>query len=75
MPGRPVGDQRVGLVAPTPPPPLDEGTGNHSAPHHNDKTSAGPSVPPSRSYVEALSRVYGSRGAHESRKVLSLFSG
>ena len=29
----------------------------------------------STSYVEALSKVYGSRGAHSSRKVLSLFSG
>jgi hypothetical protein len=45
-------------------------------PHHrNEKTLAGPRPPPSTSYVEALSKVYGSRGAHSSRKVLSLFSG
>eukprot|EP00966_Prymnesium_polylepis_P123711 2860667-Prymnesium_polylepis.1 len=68
MPGRPVDDQRVGAVSSTAPPPHDDSTGNHSAPRLNERTAPGPSEAPSKSYVEALSRVYGSRGAHTSRK-------
>ena len=54
-------------MSPTAPQPHDDTSGNHSAPHANHRTAPGPGEAPSKSYVEALSRVYGSRGGGRSR--------
>ena len=75
MPLRPAGDQRVGAVAPTPPPPTDHNATPGGLPQVNEKTAVAARKERMMSLREAVNKATSRGDGHLSKKVLILFSG
>ena len=75
MPLRAVGDQRVGAVAPTPPPVSDETAAPGGLPQVNEKKVIASRQERMTSLRDAVNKATGRGDGHLSTKVLVLFSG